>query len=388
MVHFPWGRMGSILTPCSWDFGSSVLICKLGTLECLVCNARIELEPWACCRDQAALSGFLTLLYDSPTIISEPQTTDPWHAPWFHGSSEVSGTGCHCGHRLPKSQAWTRAPHPVRLGPSTLVSRQHCKLKPCTCFLPSCFVFFFFLVCVGFPLSCLPQPPLPKILPRPGFQKILLLEPSHWSGMHHILQVSFSSLGNYIGFRLLIYLNSLQSGSACRGECFFSAPGLSFQVEQLPTKHYTCLPPPLLHCLHFPLLGSSGEPPAWWVMERGWCLFLPCLEPEWHSEQDSTLSSCPECWSGSLCPLWEEEEECGDTQQQESGKPKRARGRTLSRKCCTLQVHVTNQHLSFQMVWKRSYDWLHDSQCPQDRSVAQRNATIPITRGVPWQSSG
>ena len=162
MIHFPWGRMGSILAPCSWDFGSSVLICKLGTLECLVCNARIELEPWACCRDQAALSGFLTLLYDSPTIISEPQTTDPWHAPWFHCSSEVSGTGCHCGHRLPKSQAWTRAPHPVRLGPSTLVSRQHCKLKPSTFFYISvlfCFALFCFPCVCGFPPLLPPSTP-------------------------------------------------------------------------------------------------------------------------------------------------------------------------------------------------------------------------------------
>ena len=49
--------------------------------------------------------------------------------------------------------------------------------------------------------------------------------------------------------------------------------------------------------------------------------------------------------------LWrEEEEECGDTEQQESGKPKCASGQTISRKCCTLQVRVTSQHLSFQMV--------------------------------------
>ena len=275
MIHFPWGRTGSIFAPCSWDFGSSVLICKRGTMECLVCNASIELEPWACCRDQAALSGFLTLLCDSPTMISEPQTTDPWHAPRFHGSSEVSRTRCHCGHRLPKSQAWTKAPHPVRLDPPTQVSRQHCKLKPSICFLP---VFFFFFLCVWTsPCPASLNPHCQKYFPDLDSKKFYF-----WNLVTGQACAIFSKcLSPHWEITLVSgcwYLLTL-----CRVEVlikesvFFSAPGLSFQGEWLPTKHHTWPPSTSAPLRSFPSAGFKGEAPAWWVLEGGWCLFLPSL---------------------------------------------------------------------------------------------------------------
>lgn len=38
---FPVGENSGISAPCRWDFGSSILMGKFGTLEFLVCNSRI-----------------------------------------------------------------------------------------------------------------------------------------------------------------------------------------------------------------------------------------------------------------------------------------------------------------------------------------------------------
>ena len=130
--------------------------------------------------------------------------------------TEVYGTGHRLGCRLPKSQAWTTAPRPVRLGPPPQVSRQPRILSPGG-------LLFVFLLCCG------PPPPAPprKYFPDLDSKNLTSRTQSLVSRVPHSPNV----LLLLRKFQLLILPNSLQSGSTLRGECFFSSPGVSFQVE-------------------------------------------------------------------------------------------------------------------------------------------------------------
>lgn len=172
------------------------------------------------------------------------------------------------------------------------------------CFLFSCFV-----------VGLLPPPTPTKYLPDLDSKNLTSRTQSLVSHVPHSPDV----LLPLRKFQLLILPNSLQSGSALRGECFFSSPGVSFQVEWLPPV-LTPRPPSTCCSTSLFLLRKERK---WWVRvvthlpgewaREGYTFSCPRLEQGCHSEHDSALFSCPECWRGRFRPLGEKEGEHGDT---------------------------------------------------------------------------